>query len=247
MAAFHYYINRVTALPFTEQAKQKEWKFILNLANNNVFPNHIIHTIRKKYETNTQQIEHQTTTIQQKKWTTFTYHSQAIRKITNLLKNGSKNSTKNRTSNKIFQQLTEKPEDNNPSGIYQIKCTTCSKVYVGQSGRSIAIRHREHLRYIRTNNPKSAYALHILNNRHEYGSTENTMQMLKPCRKGTRMNTWENFYIEQFHGQNKLVTEQQVNEINPLFEMAITLPTSPIHRKTIVAHNQRSQTQHTTR
>jgi hypothetical protein len=28
------------------------------------------------------------------------------------------------------------------------------------------------LRYIRTNNPNSAYALHILNNRHEYGTAE---------------------------------------------------------------------------
>ena len=35
-----------------------------------------------------------------------------------------------------------------------------------QSGRSIAIRHKEHVPYIRTNNPASAYALHILNNRH---------------------------------------------------------------------------------
>jgi hypothetical protein len=56
MAAFHYYINRVTTLPITEQAKQKEWKFILNMANNNGFPHHIIHNTRKKYETNTQQI-----------------------------------------------------------------------------------------------------------------------------------------------------------------------------------------------
>jgi hypothetical protein len=31
--------------------------------------------------------------------------------------------------------------------------------YVGQTGRSIEIRHREQVRYIKTNNTLSAYAL----------------------------------------------------------------------------------------
>jgi hypothetical protein len=60
----------------------------------------------------------------------------------------------------------------NPSGVYEIKCNTCSKNYVGQSGRPIATRHKEHKRYIKTNNPGSAYATHILNNRHEYGTAK---------------------------------------------------------------------------
>jgi len=59
------------------------------------------------------------------------------------------------------------------------------KAYVGQSGRSINIRHKEHIRDIRTNNPQSAYAMHVLQNRHEYGTIENTLQLLKTCRKST--------------------------------------------------------------
>jgi len=49
----------------------------------------------------------------------------------------------------------------NPSAVYEIKCNTYSKNYVGQSGRPIATRHNEHIRYIKTNNPVSAYATHI--------------------------------------------------------------------------------------
>jgi len=47
-----------------------------------------------------------------------------------------------------------------------LKCNTCSNSYVGQTGRSLGIRHKEkeHTRYIKTNNPVSVYALHILNN-----------------------------------------------------------------------------------
>ena len=40
-----------------------------------------------------------------------------------------------RATNTIFKQLTIKPDrTNNPNGIYSIKCITCNKKYVGQSG-----------------------------------------------------------------------------------------------------------------
>ena len=55
----------------------------------------------------------------------------------------------------------------------------CNDVYVRQSGRSINVRHKEHIRYVRTNNPLSAYALHILQNRYEYGTMADTLQLLK--------------------------------------------------------------------
>jgi hypothetical protein len=56
-------------------------------------------------------------------------------------------------------------------------------VYVGQSGTSINVRHGEHVRYIRTNNPQSAYALHILQNKHEYRPIVDTLQLLKTLLK----------------------------------------------------------------
>jgi len=92
--------------------------------------------------------------------------------------------------------------------------------YVGRSGRPITTRHKEHIRYIKNNNPASAYAVHILNNRHEYGTTENTLQLIKPCRKSSKMNHGENMFIQIYHQYSKLIEEQQVIEPNPLFEYA---------------------------
>jgi len=63
-----------------------------------------------------------------------------------------------------------------------------NKAYIGQSGRSMTVRYKEHIRYIRTNNPTSAYAIHILNNRHEYGRADETLKLLKPCNKGKKKN-----------------------------------------------------------
>ena len=55
------------------------------------------------------------------------------------------------------------PPTKDPPGIYKIPCE-CSKVYIGQSGRSIHLRIKEHGRHIRLAQPdKSAVAEHSFN------------------------------------------------------------------------------------
>jgi len=152
-----------------------------------------------------------------------------IRLITNLFKHSDLNLSF-RATNTLQQQLSEKQNNKNARGIYKLECNTCNKAYVGQSGRSIDIRHKERIRCIRTNNPLSAYAMHIIQNRHEYGTIENTLQLLKACRKSTRMNCWETLYMQIFHQHKVLITEQQIGDINPLYELANTtriLPRNP--------------------
>jgi len=175
-------------------------------------------------KTNSQKQNLPTTTIEQTtKWATFTYHSPLIRKITNLFKHINLNITLLATNTK-HQQLTHKLAKTGPNstGIDKLKYNTCKNSYVGQSDRSIPTRHKEHTQYIRTNNPISAYALHILNNRHEYGTAEETLEFLKACNKGTRMNCWEILYMQTFYQRNVLIEEQQVNDINPLYELVNT-------------------------
>jgi hypothetical protein len=90
-------------------------------------------------------------------------------------------------------------------------------IYVGQTGRNLKTRFLERHRYIKTNNPKSAYALHIHNNKHEYGSLRTTMELLKPCNNGWRMNSLENFYIQLHQQKGSLMHEQNLGEVKPLF------------------------------
>jgi len=59
-------------------------------------------------------------------------------------------------TNTIFKQLTIKTDrPNNPNGIYSIECITCNKKYVGQSGRDIQIRYKEHINQIKNCNPQT--------------------------------------------------------------------------------------------
>jgi len=144
-------------------------------------------------------------------WTTFTYHSPKIRAVTNIFRN---------TNIKIAFKTAEttqkiiKPHRQNPtsayekSGIYKLTCKTCKKAYVGQTSRNLRARHQEHTRYIKNNDPRSAYALHILNNKHEYGTMEETMTLLKKIDKQSLLLPTEQLYIQTMHGNNELIPEQ---------------------------------------
>ena len=113
-----------------------------------------------------------------KKWAIFTFHSPKVTKITNLFKQADiKIAFK--STNTIQQQTRPKnrgmTHDHNKSGIYKLMCKTCNKAYIGQTSRNLSLRFRKHIRYIKNNDPQSAYAQHILQNIHEYGTLADTM------------------------------------------------------------------------
>jgi len=66
------------------------------------------------------------------------------------------------------------------------------------------------------------YVLHILNNRHEYGTKEHTMELIKGCSKGRLVNCWESMYIQEYHRKGHLITEQQILEHNLIFDLITT-------------------------
>ena len=169
-----------------------------------------------------------------KVWATFTYYGGYIRGITNVFRN-SQVQVAYRTINTTFEILTHsKQKAIPPSGIYKLTCNTCQGVYIGQTGRSTEARYKVHIRYIRTNKPQSAYALHILHNRHEYGEQERIMELVKACREGKLMNCWESLYIQEYHRKGYLITEQLKYEHNILFDhVSTTLPS------TVTQHSQR--------
>ena len=163
-------------------------------------------------------------------WTTFTYHSSQIRKVTNLFRNTKIGIAFKATA--TLQQLTRPKTQNlksdyEKSGIYKITCKTCHKSYVGQASRNLKTRFQEHTRYIRNNDPRSSYALHILNCGHEYGNIDDTMILLKQVNKPSLLLPYEQMFIQTLHHSNELINEKQASEHNPMFEHLRTgTPTS---------------------
>jgi len=87
---------------------------------------------------------------------------------------------------------------------------------------------------MRTNDPQSAYAQHILKNQHEYGPITNTMTLLKSEQKTSMLIPYEQLYTLTYHHNGQLITEQNTGEPNPLLQLVIdTLPTSTTMKKHI--------------
>lgn len=105
------------------------------------------------------------------------------------------------------------------TNVYKITCKTCHKTYIGQTNRILKLRFQEHVRYIKNNDPRSAYAIHIHNFRHEYGNVNDTMTLLKrinnpPCYYHMSRRIYSHSYRN-----NKLVPEQHPSECNLVFEL----------------------------
>ena len=117
------------------------------------------------------------------------------------------------------------PRDHTPPhnqwGIYQLTCNTCNLSYVGQTNRSLRIRYKEHIRYIRSNNSQSAYAPNILQNRYEYGPMDNTMTLLKHINNQSLLLPYEQYHIQALHHNRKLIPKQSPGDTNSMFQAVI--------------------------
>ena len=54
------------------------------------------------------------------------------------------------TSNSSKKILITEQAYKDSSGIHKLKCNTCNGAYVGQSGRAINVRYKEHIRTYNT-------------------------------------------------------------------------------------------------
>ena len=142
--------------------------------------------------------------------TTLTYYSPLIRKITDIFKH-----TNVRVAFKTLTHYNnlqnQNTQDHERSGVYKLTCNTCKLSYIGQTSRSLQQRYKEHSRYIKQTNPLQSYALHVLNNKHEYGTIDDTMTLLKHINRSTLLLPYEQLYIQTYHHQKQLKPEQHIN------------------------------------
>ena len=119
------------------------------------------------------------------------------------------------------------------SQTYKLPCNTCKLSYIGQTSRSLQQRYKEHTPYIKQNNLQSSYALHILNNKHEYGTIDETMTLLKHINRSTLLLPYEKLYIQTYHHQKELIPEEHINEHNPIYHLIYDLHNTSLCYKSI--------------
>jgi len=109
--------------------------------------------------------------------------------------------TKN-TIQKLIMHKQQTSDLHSRSGVYKLTCPDCSKVYVGQTGRSFVTRFQEHKNAFRTANNSSNFAKNLVEHTHSFGPFHNTMQILQIQNKGAHLNTRERFYIYAEYTRN---------------------------------------------
>ena len=107
------------------------------------------------------------------------------------------------------------------SGVYKINCKDCPAVYVGQSGRNIETRVKEHKRSILNNIRNTGMSTHCIDNNH-FIDLDN-VQLLHTESKSKRLNLLEQLEIKKSINNNRHFNmNDQQNYINtPVIDKCI--------------------------
>jgi hypothetical protein len=158
---------------------------------------------------------------QNKKWVKFAYVGKETRYITKLFNNTHLKVayTTNTNLGKLLDtQKTEKLNKFEKNGVYQLKCPTCQKKYVGQTGRPFHVRFRELYRDYKYANNKSKFAQHVIEEGHAFGPMEDIMNIEK---KGKMLDTLEKYYIYKETKMGTQINDKITVQAKPIFEALV--------------------------
>jgi hypothetical protein len=99
-----------------------------------------------------------------------------------------------------------------------MKSLDCPLKYIGQTGRTLNTRYKEHIHDIRSGNGNSGYSNHILNTGHTYGTVTGTMKIITIWKKGIYLNTLEKYHIYENNRDNLHMNDIHIDKHNPIFE-----------------------------
>lgn len=202
-AAFHSMIHRLINTPLSEENYKKELNYIKDTAIYNGFSTKLIDDILNKALKHKNKSSRTTLNNISKEekitYASVTYNKYLSKVTTKTFKNNGNVQITFKTKNKLKNKLPnpkDRIEDENNSGIYEIKCDNCGVKYIGQTRRNLKTRFKEHLSHIKFDREeKSAVAKHCLNNSHSISSKNS--KLLKPISSSKTLNAWETYYINK--------------------------------------------------
>lgn len=150
MAAFHHMIHRMDTLPLNEQGKHKEMEHILETAKLNGYQERTIQAIisKKRFEQHKKSLTTLTPTTPELKRVAVEYNENITRPLRRTIRKFGIDLVYTSRNNQLKSRLgsTKDPiEEPRKSGIYEISCPHCDKVYIGQTRRNLETRTKEHL------------------------------------------------------------------------------------------------------
>ncbi|XP_022902993.2 uncharacterized protein [Onthophagus taurus] len=231
LAAFRSYIDRAFSSSLTPDQIQIELSIIKQIANNNSFPDKIIEDLIKKQQSKNL-IQIYTSRNQQNKEQPITYRSINYQgKVCNKIKNIFKkydiliSCKTNNTIGQILNNGKDRIDIPNDNGVYKLECDTCKATYIGETGRALHTRIKEH-----KNKSSSNFGRHLnFNTEHQFDENIHAT-ILHRKNKGYMLELLESYEINKFKNNNPniLCLNDQIQPVSkPLYSYLQTPYTLP--------------------
>lgn len=204
LASYRSMLSRMHKIPLETADQSEELNTIKTIAYNNGYNPKLIDELNSKVNShishpNDKSTLKKTTKLPTEKYVSFPFVGKLSYKIANLFRRTDiriSYYTNNKLKDKAIHSIKNNSNPYNRSGIYRLNCNSCSKIYIGQTGRNFNIRFREHMDALRLKHlNKSTFAQHIAEEEHQVTDIVNNLQILHLANKGKRMNLLEEIEI----------------------------------------------------
>jgi len=221
LAAFHSMIHRLLNIPLSEKEYHSELNVIKQIAVNNGYSSHIINSIlNKKITKNAISEVYPNQKINYNKTKTITYFRKPSEKIKTYLNKRSID-VAYKTNNSLGKWLKDtetKINKNKKSGVYKLSRGTCSKIYIGRTGRTFRTRISEHKNSFLKNKTDSTYAEHLIKENHSFNDS---FDILHVEQKSLKLNLLETLEINKQKNSVNLLNDQTDVNNSPLLNIFI--------------------------
>ena len=150
------------------------------------------------------------------RWISIPFLEGTSKKVKHIIEKGTNRKVTFSNSRNLGGILINTKDQEDPfdaSGVYKISCS-CNKQYVGQTGRKVTTRIKEHLRGVSLEEKgKSSFADHIIDTSHNI--EECTVEVVKNCKKGKKLNVLEQLEIDKVP-PDKILNSQVEQQIAPV-------------------------------
>ena len=222
MSSFHALINRLINLPLKKEEYNKELNTIIAIAVNNGYQKQDIMRIlhRKRQQRWNKEFLHKGSNYRKtEKWISIPFSEEISEKAKKIIKNREgTNVTFNNQRNLgsiLINTKKQKSEDKlENSGVYEIECS-CGKKYIGQTGRTVRVRTKEHMANTRLQKRgHSSISDHLINDNHDANLC--STRIIHVCKKGRKLNLLEQMEINKLKHTGNLLNTQQESQVAAL-------------------------------
>ena len=206
-AAFNSMVYRALNYPLTAERRTLEIRRIKDIAELNGFSTGLVDKLVHRFQSKID-FKNATTfrpTTQEKKYAKIPYYPNLHKGLNSLFKKVGVTLAHSNPHNirSLLGNPKSKETPMNKSGIYEISCVDCEKMYIGQTKRKLVTRFKEHIAHFKYNRRgRSSVADHIFDTGHRI--FEDNVKLVKEIHNSNLLNAFESITIAKVPETKKL-------------------------------------------